>query len=152
MRRYLLDTGMAQDFINSRHGVRERVDEERHQGHRIGICVPVLGELWAGIEGKTVRNVPEHHRRESDATAGTNGKIARYDAARQSASGSTSTGPPSPPSRSGRRDGPRHGVAGVTSIVCVTGTNALEMASASGARWASVLATTFAKTARPSGP
>jgi tRNA(fMet)-specific endonuclease VapC len=55
MRRYLLDTGIAQDFINSRHGVRERVDEERHQGHRIGICVPVLGELWAGIEGSSSR-------------------------------------------------------------------------------------------------
>ena len=56
MRRYLLDTGIAQDFINHRHGVRDRVDEERHLGHRIGICVPVLGELWAGIEGSTSRD------------------------------------------------------------------------------------------------
>jgi hypothetical protein len=48
MTRYLLDTGIAQDFINYRHGVRERVDDKRHLGHRIGICVPVLGELWAG--------------------------------------------------------------------------------------------------------
>ena len=37
MGRYLLDTGIAQDFINHRHGVRERADVERHQGHRIGI-------------------------------------------------------------------------------------------------------------------
>jgi tRNA(fMet)-specific endonuclease VapC len=56
MRRYLLDTGIAQDFVNHRRGVRERVDEERHQGHRIGICVPVLGELWAGIEGSSSRD------------------------------------------------------------------------------------------------
>jgi tRNA(fMet)-specific endonuclease VapC len=56
MSRYLLDTGIAQDFINSRHGVRERVDDKRHQGHRIGICVPVLGELWAGIEGSSSRD------------------------------------------------------------------------------------------------
>ncbi len=56
MSRYLLDTGIAQDFINSRHGVRERVDAKRHQGHHIGICVPVLGELWAGIEGSSSRD------------------------------------------------------------------------------------------------
>ncbi len=56
MMRYLLDTGIAQDFINCRRGVRERVDEERRLGHRIGICVPVLGELWAGIEGSSSRD------------------------------------------------------------------------------------------------
>ena len=56
MTRYLLDTGIAQDFINHRRGVRERVDELRHQGHRIGICVPVLGEFWAGIEGSSSRD------------------------------------------------------------------------------------------------
>jgi tRNA(fMet)-specific endonuclease VapC len=55
MRRYLLDTGIAQDFMNRRHGVRDRVDVERHRGNRIGICVPVLGELWAGIEGSASR-------------------------------------------------------------------------------------------------
>jgi tRNA(fMet)-specific endonuclease VapC len=56
MRRYLLDTGIAQDFINRRHGVLERADEERHKGDRIGICVPVLGELWSGIEGSISRD------------------------------------------------------------------------------------------------
>ena len=50
IRRYLLDTGIAQDFQDDRHDVRARADRERHMGHRIGICVPVLGELWAGIE------------------------------------------------------------------------------------------------------
>jgi tRNA(fMet)-specific endonuclease VapC len=56
MRRFLLDTGMAQDFANRRHGVLERADEERHRGNRIGICVPVLGELWSGVEGSSSRD------------------------------------------------------------------------------------------------
>src|SRR5205807_1737280 len=52
--RYLLDTGIAQDFQDDRHGVR--ADHERHKGHRIGVCVPVLGELWAGVEGSASRD------------------------------------------------------------------------------------------------
>jgi hypothetical protein len=48
MSRYLLDTGIAQDFINDKNGVRERVDVSRKKGIRIGICTPVLGELWSG--------------------------------------------------------------------------------------------------------
>ena len=50
MKRYLLDTGIAQDFINDRRGVRAHVNAERIQGNRIGICIPVLGELWSGVE------------------------------------------------------------------------------------------------------
>jgi tRNA(fMet)-specific endonuclease VapC len=53
IRRYLLDTGIAQDLQADRNGVRERADKERGLGHRIGICVPVLGELWAGVEGSS---------------------------------------------------------------------------------------------------
>jgi tRNA(fMet)-specific endonuclease VapC len=56
LRRYLLDTGPAQDFINRRNGIQERADEERHRGNRIGICVPVLGELWSGVEGSASRD------------------------------------------------------------------------------------------------
>jgi tRNA(fMet)-specific endonuclease VapC len=56
MRRYLLDTKPAQDFNNNRNGVRQRADEERHRGNRIGICTPVLGELWAGVEGSASRD------------------------------------------------------------------------------------------------
>ena len=55
IRRYLLDTGIAQDFQADRRGVRDRVKAERKLGHRIGICVPVLGELWSGIEGSENR-------------------------------------------------------------------------------------------------
>lgn len=55
MKRFLLDTGITQDFMYRRHGVHERVDRERHQGHRLGICAPVLGELWSGVEGSASR-------------------------------------------------------------------------------------------------
>ena len=50
IRRYLLDTGIAQDFQSDRHGVRARAIAERNMGHRVGICMPVLGELWSGVE------------------------------------------------------------------------------------------------------
>lgn len=53
MKRFLLDTKPAQDFNNDRKGVRERADAERRSGNRIGICVPVLGELWSGVTGST---------------------------------------------------------------------------------------------------
>jgi tRNA(fMet)-specific endonuclease VapC len=56
MKRFLLDTGPAQDFNNGRNGIRERVDAERHRGNRIGICTPVLGELWSGVEGSQTRD------------------------------------------------------------------------------------------------
>ncbi len=48
-RRYLLDTGIAQDYQAGRGGIRERAIAQRKSGHRIGICVPVLGELWSGV-------------------------------------------------------------------------------------------------------
>jgi tRNA(fMet)-specific endonuclease VapC len=57
IRRYLLDTGIAQDFQDDRLGVRARAVAERQLGHRIGICVPVLGELWAGVEGSASREL-----------------------------------------------------------------------------------------------
>jgi tRNA(fMet)-specific endonuclease VapC len=50
MMRFLLDTGPAQDFVNDRNGIRERAELERRRGNRIGICTPVLGELWSGVE------------------------------------------------------------------------------------------------------
>ncbi len=50
MRRYLLDTGIASDYINRRHGVFERAREEVTRGNRLGIAIPVLAELLYGIE------------------------------------------------------------------------------------------------------
>ena len=57
IRRYLLDTGIAQDFQDDRRGVRGRAKRERMLGHRVGICIPVLGELWSGVEGSEHREM-----------------------------------------------------------------------------------------------
>ena len=54
-RRYLLDTGIAQDYQAGRGGIRARAIAHRKSGHRIGICVPVLGELWSGVEYSSSR-------------------------------------------------------------------------------------------------
>jgi tRNA(fMet)-specific endonuclease VapC len=50
MRRYLLDTGIAADWVFRRMGVRERAETQAKTRSRVGICTPVLGELWAGVE------------------------------------------------------------------------------------------------------
>ena len=50
MKRYLLDTGIASDYINDRLDVRTTARELLAQGCRIGIPTVVLGELCAGIE------------------------------------------------------------------------------------------------------
>ncbi len=55
MRRYLLDTGIMSHFINRRHGVDLRVDTVRRDGHRIVTFMPVIGELFAGVEGSQSR-------------------------------------------------------------------------------------------------
>jgi len=50
MRRYLLDSTIASDLINHRHGIPERCRLEVTRGNRIGIGMPVLAELVYGIE------------------------------------------------------------------------------------------------------
>ena len=61
--RYLLDTGIAQEFIGRNAKVVQRVDGARHAGNRIGICTPVLGELWSGVEGSISRDRNLHRLR-----------------------------------------------------------------------------------------
>ena len=56
MTRYLLDTGIVGDFINHRRDVDQRVREARLSGARIGTCVPVVGELFAGVELSSSRD------------------------------------------------------------------------------------------------
>ena len=55
MTKYLLDTGVAGDFVNHRHGIFEEVKRTRARGFSVGIGVPVLAELAFGIERSVTR-------------------------------------------------------------------------------------------------
>jgi tRNA(fMet)-specific endonuclease VapC len=70
MKRFLFDTGIAGDYINDRCGVRERAHLEVASGNRIGICMPILAELFYGIEYSTTRerNLQKLHRALSSLT------------------------------------------------------------------------------------
>jgi tRNA(fMet)-specific endonuclease VapC len=57
MKRYLLDTGVMGDFINRRRGVDQRVREARLRGARVGTCLPVVGELFYGVEASQSRDL-----------------------------------------------------------------------------------------------
>ena len=56
MRRFLLDTGIAGDFIDRRRGVFEQARHQVTRGNRVGIGIPVLAELAFGIELSTSRD------------------------------------------------------------------------------------------------
>jgi tRNA(fMet)-specific endonuclease VapC len=55
MRRFLLDTNSAAHCIFRRQGVHERVKQARREGDKIGIGMPVLAELLAGVEYSATR-------------------------------------------------------------------------------------------------
>lgn len=52
----MLDTGAIGDLINRRKGVHERARAARQSGARLGTCIPVLGELFFGIEFSQTRD------------------------------------------------------------------------------------------------
>jgi tRNA(fMet)-specific endonuclease VapC len=54
--RYLLDTGPTFDCMFRRRGVHERVREARGRGAKVGIALPVLGEVMAGVEASASRD------------------------------------------------------------------------------------------------
>jgi tRNA(fMet)-specific endonuclease VapC len=56
MMRFLLDTNAAGHYLHRRFGMRERAMSEVARGNRLGICVPVLGELWFGVEASASRD------------------------------------------------------------------------------------------------
>ena len=56
MTRFLLDTNMAGHYINRRHGVFDRARVEVANGNPIGLGVPVLAELVAGIGHSSSRD------------------------------------------------------------------------------------------------
>jgi tRNA(fMet)-specific endonuclease VapC len=55
MTRFLLDTGSAGDYLHRRRSVYERARAAITEGHRIGIALPVLAELWYGVENSSSR-------------------------------------------------------------------------------------------------
>ncbi len=55
MTRFLLDTGSAGDYIHRRRSVYERARAAIRAGDRIGIGLPVLAELWFGVENSSSR-------------------------------------------------------------------------------------------------
>ena len=56
MTRFLFDSGIASDYVNRRHGVRERARLEVERGNVIGIGTPILAELVSGIEQSATRD------------------------------------------------------------------------------------------------
>jgi tRNA(fMet)-specific endonuclease VapC len=56
MTRYLLDTNAMGHFINRRRGVDARARQARAGGAVIGTCLPVLGELFFGVENSATRD------------------------------------------------------------------------------------------------
>jgi len=55
MRRYLLDTGIMGAFVDHNPSVVDRVREARQRGDRIGTGMPVVCELYYGVEFSTIR-------------------------------------------------------------------------------------------------
>src|SRR5690349_17323705 len=55
MIRYLLDPNMMGDFIDHRRGVDVRVREVRTRGVVIDTCMPVVAELFFGVEFSATR-------------------------------------------------------------------------------------------------
>src|SRR4051794_31979257 len=56
MTRFLLDSGIASDYIDRRNGVYDRARAETQKGNRVGTAVPVLAELVSGIERSRSRD------------------------------------------------------------------------------------------------
>ena len=56
MKRYLLDTGIAGLYVARRDPVYARVRDETRRGNVVGICVPVMGELYYGAENSASRD------------------------------------------------------------------------------------------------
>ncbi|MBN9119560.1 MAG: type II toxin-antitoxin system VapC family toxin [Planctomycetes bacterium] len=56
MSRFLLDSNAVQDRISRRRGVDVRVRAARLAGHKIGTGVPVVAELYAGVEYSATRD------------------------------------------------------------------------------------------------
>ena len=56
MTRFLLDTGSAGDYIHRRGDVYARTRAAVANGDRVGVGLPVLAELWFGVENSSSRD------------------------------------------------------------------------------------------------
>ena len=56
MKRYLLDSGIANDYAHRRNGVYRRAQLKARDGGRLGIGTPVLGELLGGVLASATRD------------------------------------------------------------------------------------------------
>jgi tRNA(fMet)-specific endonuclease VapC len=56
MTRFLLDTGSAADYIHRRRDVYARARAAVANGDRVGIGLPVVAELWFGVENSSSRD------------------------------------------------------------------------------------------------
>ena len=57
MKRLMLDTGIAGDYVFRRKNVYERVRQSADRGLKIGIAMPAIGELYAGVEQSRSREI-----------------------------------------------------------------------------------------------
>jgi tRNA(fMet)-specific endonuclease VapC len=55
VKRFLLDTCSVGDYINRRRGTYERARAAVREGHRMGTALPVVAELWFGVENSSSR-------------------------------------------------------------------------------------------------
>ena len=64
MKRYLLDTGAASDYIHNRGNTLAKARAVQATGCRIGVGMPTVGELYAGIElsATKTKNLPKLRR------------------------------------------------------------------------------------------
>ena len=49
MAQYLLDSNHASPLVTLHHPLRQRIFTAHQSGHEIGLCIPVLHEVWFGI-------------------------------------------------------------------------------------------------------
>ena len=58
--RYLLDSGILNDYAYRRHGVYQRARQMVQAGHRLGTGAPVVGEIVGGVlaSASRDRNLP----------------------------------------------------------------------------------------------
>jgi hypothetical protein len=55
MRRYLLDSGVLNDYVRRRSDVVDRVKDATNRGIRVGTATPVVAELFGGAENSDSR-------------------------------------------------------------------------------------------------